>query len=217
MSNHVTFTIPCKPYVNHFLVHNYGDPVNLYQQDNPYLPLLKLLLKKPPKDKNSTRPINSPVYQVQTRIILSMDDFLVIGYDMSRMAIIIFNKEVERNVKHIMHVIVGINYSFCSKLSEAIDKFTSDFDIPEDVWPHESIRKEFMRNSTLAHFDLKQTVMEKLTKLFLAQLSEFGTIDNSILEEYEINAKTTKQPGRNSKSMGTTIATNQYSKPAFGS
>jgi len=205
MKSDFSIQIPCKPYVKHYLTQNFGSPVNLYQTDNPFLPLLKLLLHNQKKDKYPLRSLNPLIYSEATAILLSEDDFLRVGFDLTRIGAIVFNKEVERSFKHMMHVIVAINFTFYGNLEQAIDRFTLDFDIPEDTWPHESIRKDFMRHASVHRFNFKTTISESLTKVFLTQLSEIGTLGNLTLKEYEQNTQKHKQPRGDSQSLGYTI------------
>jgi hypothetical protein len=206
MNSDFSIQIPCKPYVKHYLIQNFGSPVNLYKADNPFLPFLKLILNNQKRDKYPTRTLNQSIYCESVSILLSEDDFLRVGFDISRAGAVVFNKEVERAFKHMMHVIVAINFTFHGNLETAIEQFTNDFDIPEDVWPHESIRKDFTRHSAIHSFNFNQTIFESLTKVFLAQLSEFGTIGNLTIKEYENNSKRKKQPRGNRQSVGYSIA-----------
>ena len=215
MKSDFSLQIPCKPYVRHYLVQNFGHPVNLYQGDNPFLPLLKLLLNSQKRDKYPARKLSAQIYSQSVSILLSEDDFLRVGFDLSRIGAIVFNKEVERSFKHMMHVIVAINFTFYGNLETAIDRFTLDFDIPEDTWPHESIRKDFMRHAAVHRFNFKNTISENLTKIFLTQLSEIGTVGNLTLKEYERNAQKHQQSRGNSQSMGYTILTGGH-HPATG-
>ena len=214
MRTDFSMQIPCKPYVKHYLNQNFGTPVNLYQSDNPFLPLLKLLLHRQKKDKYPTRTLNSSIYSEQANILLSEDDFLRVGFDLTRNGAIVFNKEVERTFKHMMHVIVAINFTFYGNLEMAIDRFTMDFDIPEDTWPHESIRKDFMRHASVNQFNFKTTISENLTKIFLTQLSEIGTVGILTLKEYDNNTQRNHKPRGDSKSLGYSILSGGHPKPA---
>jgi len=205
MRTDFSIQIPCKPYVKHYLNQSFGSPVNLYQVDNPFLPLLKLLLSNQKKDKYPSRKLSAQIYSQSVSILLSEDDFLRVGFDLSRIGAIVFNKEVERSFKHMMHVIVAINFTFYGNLETAIDRFTLDFDIPEDTWPHESIRKDFMRHASVHRFNFKNTISENLTKVFLTQLSEIGTLGILTLKEYERNTQKQQQPRGDSQSLGYTI------------
>ena len=209
-------SIPSKPYVKHYLIQNFGNPVNLYQVDNPFLPLLKLLLVRQPTDINPQRRLNPQFYRENTIIMLTDVDFVRLGVDLTRSGIIVFNREVERSFKHMMHVIVAINLTFYGNLETAIDRFTQDLDIPEDIWPHESIRKDFCRHARLHRFDIKTTIFENLTKIFLQQLSEIGTVAGKSIIEYENNAKRDFKRRRNSKSMGYSLVSGRDQKPTPG-
>jgi len=214
MKSDFSIQLPCKPYVKHYLTQNFGDPVNLYQADNPFLPLLKLLLHSQKRDKYPSRSLSANIYSDSATIVLSEDDFLRVGFELTRNGAIVFNKEVERTFKHMMHVIVAINFTFYGNLEMAIDRFTLDFDIPEDTWPHESIRKDFMRHASVHRFNFKNTISENLTKVFLTQLSEIGTLGILTLKEYERNTQKQQQPRGDSQSLGYTILSGGNSQSA---
>ncbi len=129
--------------------------------------------------------MDSQVASEPMDIIISKDDFYRYGWEISRTDQIAFGKEVEMLVKLLMRNIVGVNLALRGQINTSILHFQEKYDYTEDVWAYETIKKDFYRNGNKERIDFKDDIFEKLERIVLENLSDFGTLSHNALKYYE--------------------------------
>lgn len=170
-----TIQIPVKPYVHRFLELNFGSPANLSKDKSLQNTIRKFLSKNNPCSLSGI----SDRYSMKIKIIISDDDFYRYGFEMSEKNIRNFGHIVEFRAKFFMNQMV-LNYSMFMNQKDAILKFQNRFGFSEDIWPYESIKKNFYR-AGIFHDNILDEVISKFEKKTLENLSELGTIEKSLL------------------------------------
>jgi hypothetical protein len=172
-----TVTIPCKPYVRHFLVTKHCDPANL-APDRHLNNLFRRMLKKPCSryDKYYQDLLQSPgtYYSCTIEIIISESDFYRYGWELTKTDVVAFNGEIEGRVKQLMRSQVELFENIMTQ-KEAILRFQEIFGFTEDVWPYESIKKDYYRSVVPNKFNIREEMIrfisEKLSQKHLDILS----------------------------------------------
>ncbi len=169
-----TITIPIKPYVKRYLVMNYSEPANLStdQQLNNYF---RRLLKKPvfrhDKYYDNLLQGSDTYYSEKIEIIISESDFYRYGWELTKTNIVAFNGEIESRVKHFMRNTVHIYENLLSQ-KDAILRFQEEFGFTEDIWPYESIKKDYYRYMVPHRVNIKQEmeqlILKKINKKIMA-------------------------------------------------
>lgn len=169
----MTISIPCKPYVKHFLSINYGTPVDLSKTQDLYKNLRTRL-----KDKNTnikSREIAKWLYSETVIINITEDDFYRYGWELSTHNIRGFNCDIEARAKFFMRNIVAV-YEAIMSIKEAITYFQDRFGFTEDIWPYDSIKKDYYRNKVGENCSIIKLIGQELEKKSLENLSRMGTI-----------------------------------------
>jgi hypothetical protein len=174
----MTITIPCKPYVKHFIVINYGDPADLTKCRDLYQDLRKRLSKKALRWQS--RKINLSIYSQKIEIIISEDDFYRFGWEMSDTDIRGFNRDIEGRAKFFMRYVIS-TYEAIMNQKQAIRLFQDRFGYTEDIWSFDSIKKDYFRNHNSEKIRIVDYITAELERKTLEQLSELGTISNSLI------------------------------------
>lgn len=169
-----------KSYSKHFLELNYGNPVNLSKCKELY-EIFKSYLKKHSNSKSS-KVLSNNIYSHKVEIFISEDDFYRFGWEISSNDMFQFNKIIQNRAKFMMRNLISFYNSFMS-LSDSIRYFQDNFGFNEDVWPFESIKKDLMRNNNLIKIDFKKEITEKIEKIILNNLYEYGTISDLIYKK----------------------------------
>lgn len=172
-----TVTIPCKPYVRHFLVTKYGDPVNL-TSERQLNNFFRRMLKKPcaRHDKYYQDLLQYPgtYYSCKMEVVVSESDFYRYGWELTKTDVVAFNGEIEGRVKMLMRNSVELFENMMSQ-KEAIFRFQEIFGFTEDVWPYESIKKDYYRSVVPNKISIKNEMIDfiskKLSQKHLAILS----------------------------------------------
>ncbi len=161
-----TVTIPAKPYVRHFLVIKYGDPINL-STDRYMNNFFRRMLKKPcaRHDKYYQDLLKHPgtYYSCKIEIVISESDFYRYGWELTKTDIIAFNGEIEYRVKSVMRDVVEI-YENVMNQKEAILQFQEEFGYDEEIWPYESIKKDYYRSIVPHRPTLKNEIRNEIKK-----------------------------------------------------
>lgn len=172
-----------KPYVARYLVNNCGNPVDLSK-----LPkinsLLKNILRKPLfRNESLKMPSNSSYVRIQ----ISQDTFYRYGWDLSRTDMMFFNSEIEKEIKFIMRYYVSMRAALGYTVARCIRDFQEWFNMPEDVWSFDAIKKDIDRNTSARRDNDVEMFLEaldkKMNKLFLENLSVNGTISKQLKHE----------------------------------
>lgn len=178
--NQTTIMIPVKPYVKRYLEINFGDPVdfscNKYYQSH----LRKMLIRPLYRDENKYSDKMSR-YSTFVRAIISLDDIERYGCEITKSDVVRFNNLFTFQVKFLMRTMVGFRVAMGISPKDAILKFQERYSFGEDVWPYESIVKDFYRNGTPFRIEYEDEIYQKFERIFLAKLSvkkdNFATYD----------------------------------------
>lgn len=159
-------TIPCKPYVRHYLIMRFGSPVNLTCE--PYLNnIFRRLLRKPSTrhDKYYNDLLKSPntYYSCNIEVGVSESDFYRYGWELTKTDIIAFNSEIETRVKKLMRDVVEI-YENVMLQKEAILRFQEEFGFSEEIWPYESIKKDYYRSVVPNRPSLRMEIQNQIQR-----------------------------------------------------
>lgn len=184
-----TLQLQTKPYVNHFLVSNFGNPANL-SSDKQLYNLFRRCLKKPSGRFNSKyQNLSLLRYSTQSQIIISEDDFYRYGWEMTKTDTVYFGRELENRVKFLMRNIVSM-YSAFMPQKNAILLFQENFGYTEEIWSYDSIKKDYFRNGPAQHLNFLKEITKKTEHIILGNLSALGTISHKLVKDYERNQQT---------------------------
>lgn len=160
--------IPVKPYVMRYLEINFGNPVNFSSVPEHERYFLKLLRKKSNRDDNKYDK-NMFKYSDIVEVIISRDDFMRYGFELSRTDVIKFGKHFEGLIKLTARTYIQFKRGLVG-LNEAIIEYQTLFGLPEDFWSFESIKKDIYRNGANVDIDFKNEINKSMNKLFLENL-----------------------------------------------
>ena len=177
-------TVPVKPYIKRFLENNYGNPVDFrnYPRENE---MFKRMLKKPNLEKDHMYRKELCLHIHMIEIVISERDFYRHGWELSKTDIVSFGKHFEKNAKWLMRTVVSTYISFGIPINIAINKFQTRFQLEEEYWPFDSIKKDFFRFKINNEIDFNQYAYQHLEKLILLNMSNAGAITNHILKNHE--------------------------------
>lgn len=157
--------VPVKAYVKRYLEINYGNPVNF--KDSPdHERFLLRLLRKPSHRFDGMYSDEMSKFIEEIEILISKDDFMRYGFELSKTNIINFGKYFEDIIKIKARNYIQLKRGFCS-LKESIYDFQELFDMPEDYWSFESIKKEIDRNGAKVDMDFKIQLNKFVNQMFL--------------------------------------------------
>jgi hypothetical protein len=178
-------TVPVKPYVKRFLENNYGDPVDFrnHPRENE---MFKRMLKKPNHGKDHMYKSELCLHVHFVEISISERDFYRHGWELSKTDIISIGKHFEKNAKWLMRSVVSTYISFGIPINIAINKFQTRFQLEEEYWPFDSIKKDFFRFKVNNRIDFNQFAYQHLERLILLNMSNAGAITTHILKNHEI-------------------------------
>jgi hypothetical protein len=178
--------IPVKPYVKKFLESNFGNPVNFshHKDENAFF---QNLLKKPSRRWDyqiKDKPVKSQEF---IEIVISEDMFYRYGWELTKTNVLKFGKFFESRIKLFMRVWVGVETSIGIPLYKSIRNFQEQYDLDEDDWKYEAIKKDFYRNAPKQSIDFYKEIYKKIHKIILDNLYDSGTITHNIIKEHERN------------------------------
>lgn len=182
--------LPCKPYVKQYLLHNFGSP----DEDWPEAISLSQdrFLSKEFKErliKNSSRYDSKYGEMVRYSVVVPVevrrDDFYRYGWSLSGSDVVSFCSIVETRVKSMLCTYLDVHKSLGVPIATAIRKFQAKYDFPEDVWPTDSMRREYNRNGNKQPIDLCGDFFDKINHIVMVNLSRNGTISQQGLNVYE--------------------------------
>ena len=171
VANNFTVTIQAKPYVKAYLENNCGVPVNLKNIPELQAEFIRCLSKK--TMRRETAPVAS--WYDRVTIIIPPDAFYRYGWELNKTNIAYFNKFVEQKVKFLMRNYVAMHCVLGVKVAESIRDFQEQYNLPETVWPYESIKKDYDRHSRGMEFKPIIDFKQKLREIFMSNLSDLGT------------------------------------------
>jgi len=86
-----------------------------------------------------------------------------------------------------MRSIVGTMISVGLPVNKSILRFQNQFGFIEDIWPYETIKKDYYRRGHNHIVDFNNEIFDKITKIIMQNLSDFGTISPQVILHYEKN------------------------------
>lgn len=185
MADQFYLIVACKPYVKRFLEINFGNPVDL-SGDIMLRTMIRQSLKKPDKKFDKILGEMSCRYCETIRVKISDDEFYRYGWELSKSDTVKFGKEIESRVKFMMRTLVAVNLSLNGSIKMSIIHFQDSFEFQEDVWPYDTIKKEFFRNGIHDQIDFNDEIFNKLENIIMVNLSKKGTVLPQALKHYEI-------------------------------
>ena len=117
-------------------------------------------------------------------IVISERDFYRHGWELSKTDTVSFGKHFEKNAKWLMRSVVSTYVSFCIPINIAINKFQTRFQLEEEYWPFDSIKKDFFRFKINNGIDFNHYAYEHLEKLILVNMSNAGAITTHIVKNH---------------------------------
>ena len=177
-------TVPVKPYVKRFLENNYGNPVDFrnHPRENE---MFKRMLKKPTYDNDHKYKTDLCKQSHAVEIAISDRDFYRHGWELTKTDIVSFGRHFERNAKWLMRSVVSTYISFGIPINVAIITFQTRFQLEEEFWPFDSIKKDFFRFKVNNEIDFNQFAYQHLEKLILVNISDAGAIPSHAIRNYE--------------------------------
>lgn len=184
--------VPCKPYVKQYLIQNFNSPdtkwpeiVNLSQDKQLLQDFRKRLTNPCGRFDNKYSSLSR--YSTTVPIEMSKDDFYRYGWALTNTEAVGFCTIVERRVKTMLCTYLDVHRSFGIPVSVAIRNFQAKFGFSEDVWPYDSIRREYNRNGLKDEEPLAAQLFQKINQIIMVNLSRNGTISQQGLKMYETN------------------------------
>ncbi|HEY5511411.1 MAG TPA: hypothetical protein VIK10_10325 [Prolixibacteraceae bacterium] len=176
--------IPVKSYVKRFIDNNYGDPVNFSRHPRER-ELFMRMLKKPANYNDHKYPNDSVRLCRTVEVPISDRDFYRHGWELSKTDIVSFGKHFERNAKWLMRSVVGTYISFGTPIQDAIQKFQLRFNMEEEYWPFDSIKKDFFRFRLDNAIDYNQFAFQHLERLILCNMCDAGAMTQKAILYHE--------------------------------
>lgn len=177
--------IPIKPYVKRFVENNYGSPADFrrHPRENE---MFRRMLTKPCHEKDGMYSDDLEKQCVRLQVVLSERDFFRSGWELSKTDIIAFGKYFERNAKWLMRSVVSTYISFGMQEYNAITKFQKRFNMEEEYWPFDSIKKDFYRYKSKNDIDFNHYAFQHLERLILVNMTTAGAITNLVLQNHSL-------------------------------
>ncbi len=171
-----TVDLPTKPYVDQYIKKHFGNPAN-FSKDKDILDRFRKCLSKPDKSRDKEykcRNLSLQRYSEVTKVLISEWDFYHYGWEISVTDTVSFGKRMERRAKYEMRSYI----SLCSALMmkrDAVLRFQKTFGYTEDVWPYESICRDYSRFGPIEKIDITSEVVLKIETIIMRNLSELRT------------------------------------------
>lgn len=174
--------IPVKPYVKRYLEINYGNPVNFVRDSDQHQFLIDLLHN--PKKRHEKMYSNEMVkFSEEVEVKISKDDFMRYGFSISSAKSVKFNKHFETIIKNLSRDHIRLLNAFI-QLKDSITKCQDLFDLTEDHWNYEAIKKDIDRNGSEAHKEFRPLLENMIAKIFLDHALKANKISKKGHEHY---------------------------------
>jgi hypothetical protein len=164
-----------KPYVKRFIENNYGNPVD-FRKSPRENEMIKRMLKKPVHQHEKMYDTRLLRQSEVVEVMISDFEFYHYGWEISKTDTIAFGKYFEKNAKYLMRTVVGLYVSFGVPVEKAINMFQERFNLEEEYWPYDSIKKDFYRLRTKNDLDLSEYAFKHLDRLIRINMSNAGII-----------------------------------------
>lgn len=180
------------PYVRQYLLDNFGvgdeeypDLVDI-RKDKQLGPLFTTRLEK--KSFRFDKRIESGANQrrsCRVPLLISHDQFIRHGWSLTLTDEAQLSGALELRCKTIMLTYISAVYYVYGNLAQCIADFYRRFHFDEFIWPTDSIRKIWQRESRLPKKQIKTDFLQEIQHFSLVQLSKNGTIAQKGLNTYE--------------------------------
>ncbi len=181
--------LPCKPYVKRFLLYNYSlsdsdykDAVSL-SDSFLYQRFRSALHRKSDRWRAKYEKLSR--YSETVAIEIKKEDFYSYGWALSDTEVVSFCMILEARAKAMLFTYLDVHRAMGLPLALAIRNFQERFDFPEDVWPSESIRREYNRKGNKMAMGLIADISKNIDKIVLGNLYRCGTISHQAFLEYD--------------------------------
>ena len=182
--------LPCKPYVRQFLLHNYGvndpqwpDLITIVKDEFIYQQFRSRLTHA--SGRYDSRYGDLSRYSTKVQIEIKKDDFYRYGWALTETDTVSLCGIFEARAKSFLCTYLDIHRALGVPLSTAIRNFQDKYDFPEDVWPYDSIRREYSRNGPKESIPMVNEFFNIINKILMVNLSRNGTISRQAMKAYE--------------------------------
>lgn len=189
--------IRVKPYVKKYLLNNFHvqdkdwpELVNV-DKDRVLKSFITLRLAKP-THRRDKREEKKAAGKVMVPLEISKQQFYYNGWALTATDERMFARALEVRCETICKTFLTAMYFQCGNLTECIRHFYHTFGITDEDWPMDTIRKMWQRDKVLPKIackkqekDEKTVNYKKITQFILGQLSQYGTISQEGLKQYE--------------------------------
>jgi hypothetical protein len=175
-----TVPVPCKSYVKAFLENNCGTPANLKHLPDLYQTFIDCLANKPMHLESK----EVAKWPDTVMVIIPSDVFYRYGWELNKTNLMDFNRAAALKVKFFMRQHIGINTAMGFPVAACIRDFQERFRFNEEVWPFDSIKKDFDRNGRKTGLRTIQELRKEINEIFLGNLSDLGTISKKFKKEF---------------------------------
>jgi len=163
-------TIPVKPYVKRYLEINYGSPVNFEEHISEQKFLLSLLQKRNQRF-DYLYPQEMTKYTAFVEVLISRDDFMRHGFELTKTGIVEFGRRHEGTIKAISKMYIQFKKGF-SNLKDSVIDFQKLFNVEDDHWDYESIKKEIARHGQKPDIDFRDVLNKSFNEYFLKNVMQ---------------------------------------------
>lgn len=180
-----TLKVCVKPYVKAYLENNFGIPADV-REDWELWKLVELVLRASHLQiKKETVPILLPESTSQcfgslVELKITKDWFNRYGFRLKKRETLRLNAFLEKRIKFYSRSFIGYHHCLGMSVAESIRDFQKTFGFSEDVWPYDSIKKDFDRHGWTVGKKAVLGFRTEMSKIFLESLSETGTIFRSV-------------------------------------
>ena len=162
-------TIPVKPYVKRYLEINYGSPVCF--DDHPDEKTRLVAFLKKPNHRYDQKFCEELRHHTETvEVLISKDDFMRYGFELSKTDIIAFGKRFEGTVKMVAKLYIQFKKGY-SNLKDSVIDFQDLYDL-SDYWDYESIKKEIDRNGIKPDTNFRDHINKSFNEFFLKNIMQ---------------------------------------------
>jgi len=158
-------TIPVKPYVKRYLENNYGSPVN-FEEHPLEKTFFRNIFKNPRTRWDNKYPEELKKHKEFVEVLISKDDFMRHGFKLTKTRVIEFNRRFELEIKKKVRGYVQLKKGF-SSLKESILDFQKLYNIDDDSWDYESIKKDITRHAVKPEIDFRELLNNLFDELHL--------------------------------------------------
>jgi hypothetical protein len=163
-------SIPVKPYVKRYLEINYGSPVSFDDHPDEKIKLLQFL-KKPNHRFDQMYCEELKHHTEFVEVLISRDDFMRYGFELSKTDIISFGKRYEGTIKMVAKLYIQFKKGY-SNLKDSVIDFQKLYDLDDDHWDYESIKKEIDRNGIKPDINFREQVNKSFNEFFLKNIMQ---------------------------------------------